>query len=157
MAAVDNETLYGKEKLMQFEFFVAGKPQGKARPRVTRRGTYTPKSTKDYEQSVRAAFGQARGAVKNQSAMPLFPVDVCVSAEIVAYYEIPKSWSRKRRAAAIEGRIRPTVKPDTDNIAKIILDSLNGLAYADDKQVVKCCVSKWYGDTAGVKVKVKEC
>ncbi len=142
---------------MQFEFFVAGKPQGKARPRVTRRGTYTPKATKDYEQRVRVAFMQAKGNVKNQSAMPLFPADICVSAEIVAYYEIPKSWSRKKRAAAIEGRIRPTVKPDTDNIAKIILDSLNGLAYADDKQVVRCCVSKWYGSAAGVNVRVEVC
>lgn len=28
------------------------------------------------------------------------------------------------------------VKPDVDNIAKLVLDALNGLAYADDKQVV---------------------
>lgn len=29
-----------------------------------------------------------------------------------------------------------TVKPDADNIAKLVLDALNGIAYADDKQVV---------------------
>jgi Holliday junction resolvase RusA-like endonuclease len=139
---------------VQFEFFVRGKPQGKARPRVTRFGTYTPKQTKDYEQSVRVAFWKATDNIKKQPTMPLFDNDVCVSAEIVAYYEIPKSWNKKKRAAAIEGRLRPTVKPDTDNIAKIILDSLNGLAYHDDKQVVECKVSKWYGDVAGVNVKL---
>jgi Holliday junction resolvase RusA-like endonuclease len=141
---------------MQIDFFVKGRPQGKARPRVTRYGTYTPQTTKDYEQKVRVAFWQSNNSTKRTTPTPAFAADVCVSAEIVAYYEIPKSWSKKKRAAAIEGRLRPTVKPDTDNIAKIILDSLNGLAYHDDKQVVRCSVSKWYGDVAGVSVKVKE-
>ena len=40
--------------------------------------------------------------------------------------------------------IRPTKKPDNDNIAKIILDALNGVAYQDDKQVVSLQVEKYY-------------
>jgi Holliday junction resolvase RusA-like endonuclease len=141
---------------LQIEFFVKGKPQGKARPRFTRQGhTYTPSNTKAYETMIKTAFLQ--NFSKNGFQFPIFEGINGVAVDIVAYFEIPKSWSKKKRAAAIEGRLRPTVKPDTDNIAKIVLDSLNGLAYDDDKQVVQCFVSKWYGDTAGVSVKVREC
>jgi Holliday junction resolvase RusA-like endonuclease len=141
---------------MDIEFWISGKPQGKERPRFTRQGhTYTPKKTRSYENTVITTF--LRNFRKNGVKFPTFDGDKQVSVELIAYYEIPKSWSKKKRAAAIEGMLRPTVKPDTDNIAKIVLDSLNGLAYADDKQVVDCRVSKWYGDTAGISIKVREC
>ena len=52
--------------------------------------------------------------------------------------------------------IRPTKKPDVDNVAKSILDSLNGMAYKDDSQVVECIVRKWYADEPKVKVKLME-
>lgn len=35
------------------------------------------------------------------------------------------------------------VKPDVDNIAKAVLDALNGVAYGDDSQVVELTVKKW--------------
>ena len=35
------------------------------------------------------------------------------------------------------------VKPDVDNIAKAVLDALNGVAYDDDSQVVELTVKKW--------------
>lgn len=35
-----------------------------------------------------------------------------------------------------------TVKPDVDNIAKAVLDALNGVAYRDDSQVVSLSVLK---------------
>ena len=54
------------------------------------------------------------------------------------------------------GIIRPTIKPDVDNIAKVILDSLNGLAYKDDKQIVFCIISKWYGENPKVEVILEE-
>ncbi|WP_332834903.1 RusA family crossover junction endodeoxyribonuclease [Clostridium perfringens] len=39
---------------------------------------------------------------------------------------------------------KPTKKPDVDNIAKIILDSLNGVAYKDDSQIVDIRIIKKY-------------
>ncbi|XZN30187.1 RusA family crossover junction endodeoxyribonuclease [Clostridium perfringens] len=39
---------------------------------------------------------------------------------------------------------KPTKKPDVDNIAKIILDSLNGVAYKDDSQIVDLRIIKSY-------------
>jgi Holliday junction resolvase RusA-like endonuclease len=143
-----------EEIKMQLEFWINGKPRGKERPRFSRGHTYTPQRTRNYETTVITTF--LRNFRKDGTKFPIFEAEKQVSVELIAYYEIPKSWSRKKRAEALAGRLRPTVKPDTDNIAKIILDSLNGLAYHDDKQVIECRVSKWYGDVAGVSVKVKE-
>ena len=55
-----------------------------------------------------------------------------------------------------DDKVFPTVKPDTDNIAKSILDSLNNIAYLDDKQVVKLEVEKYYSDVASVVVMIDE-
>lgn len=43
-----------------------------------------------------------------------------------------------------DGSVRPTKKPDVDNIVKIVLDALNGLAWHDDAQVTFLAVSKEY-------------
>ena len=50
----------------------------------------------------------------------------------------------------------PTTKPDGDNILKVVLDALNGLAYDDDRQVVKMCIIKAYGVNPGLVVQVGE-
>ena len=54
------------------------------------------------------------------------------------------------------GMIKPTKKPDCDNIAKIVLDSLNGIAFMDDKQVVNLVVTKNYDSIPCVEVDIKE-
>lgn len=56
----------------------------------------------------------------------------------------------------MNGCIYPTKKPDADNIAKIVLDALNGVAYTDDTQVVNLSVQKRYGEVAEVKVEITE-
>lgn len=56
----------------------------------------------------------------------------------------------------LEDEIYPTIKPDTDNIAKIILDSLNGIAYKDDKQVIRLQVEKRYAEEPSVSVWISE-
>lgn len=117
---------------------IIGEPVGKARPRFTRSGrVYTPKATKDYEKKVAQAW-KINGYGKTDKA---------VSVEIAVYCSRPKS--AKRRF--------PTVKPDVDNIAKIILDGLNGVAYEDDKQVVSLSIDKVYAiDYPFIEIEVKE-
>ena len=78
-----------------------------------------------------------------------------LDVRIVAYYEIPKSTSKKRRKDMLEHRIRPTKKPDWDNIGKIICDSLNAVAYHDDAAVVDAHVRKFYAETPKVDVMIK--
>ena len=62
----------------------------------------------------------------------------------MAYYKIPKSYTKKRIKNILDGMEKPTKKPDVDNIIKIVLDSLNKVAYEDDKQVVKVSLEKLY-------------
>lgn len=128
-------------------FEVLGKPQGKARPRFTRTGhTYTPNNTTNYEKAVRLAFLKAKGKMLEGE----------IRAVITAYYPIPKSISKKKQAEMLKGYVRPTVKPDCDNIAKIILDALNKIAYKDDSQVIELVVNKVYGEIAKVVVELEE-
>ena len=64
--------------------------------------------------------------------------------------------SKSNREKVYHGKLRPTKKPDLDNIAKIVLDSLNGLAYKDDSQVVSLRIDKFYAEKPLVKVELYE-
>lgn len=132
--------------MMQIEFTVQGEPQGKARPRVTRYGVYTPKKTVEYEKAIKNAFLSAGG---RRTESP-------VKVSIIAYYKIPKSASKAKSAAMNAGEIMPTKKPDLDNIAKCVCDALNGVAYEDDVQVCWLKVSKRYSDEPKIEVTVRE-
>jgi Holliday junction resolvase RusA-like endonuclease len=81
-------------------------------------------------------------------------VDAQVSASIDAYYQIPKSTPKARREGMISGLIRPTKKPDIDNVAKAICDSINGVAYRDDSQIVCIIAEKRYAETPRVRVTI---
>lgn len=126
-------------------FTVPGVPQGKGRPRVTRNGTFTPKKTRDYEKKVRDCYIAQGGQ--------MFPDDTPLFASITAIFPIPSSLSKKRRAL-FNGK-RYCKKPDADNVAKAILDALNGVAYRDDSAVSSLLVDKSYGDAARVTVSIK--
>lgn len=130
---------------------IPGPIVGKQRPKFTTRGGFTravtPHKTVNYENLVKMAFQDQIQTGYKPEAM--------LAVEIFAYYEIPKSTSKKKRVEMEAGRIRPTKKPDADNIAKSILDALNGLAYHDDAQVVQLNVFKFYGEPHAV-VKICE-
>ena len=131
---------------MQARFTVFGDPQGKARPRITRNGRFTPKKTRAYENAVRAAWKEQCG--------DLFFGDAPLIVTIAARFEPPKSVSRKKRGEMLAGRIQPKRKPDADNIAKAICDALNGLAYRDDAQITCLIVEKQYHEAAHVAVSI---
>lgn len=46
-------------------------------------------------------------------------------------------------------------KPDCDNIIKIILDALNGIAFKDDNQVSELQIEKRYGQEDKVEVEIE--
>ncbi|HAT4125265.1 TPA: RusA family crossover junction endodeoxyribonuclease [Clostridium perfringens] len=113
---------------------VKGKIRGKARPRICRGHAFTPKDTVQYEKLVRDCYKEQDGRYLEGS----------IKALIIAYYKIPKSYSKKRVQAIRDGLEKPTKKPDADNIGKIILDSLNGIAYKDDAYIADFRVKKEY-------------
>ena len=55
----------------------------------------------------------------------------------------------------LEYKIRPVVKPDLDNVAKLICDALNGLAWHDDNAIVDMQVRKFYSTQPRVEVIIK--
>lgn len=133
---------------MEVKFTVLGAPVAKGRPRMTRQGhTYTPQKTVAYENLVRLEYQRQCGSFKFERDAPL-------DVRITAYYPIPKSVSKKKRQMMVNHQLRPMKRPDTDNVCKSILDSLNEVAYHDDAQVVDCQVRKFYGEDPRVFVKI---
>ena len=121
------------------EFEVPGKPQGKARPRFSRDGrVYTPSATRAYEKRVRDAY---RAQTKNAR----FPSGTPIKATVAAYFQIPASTSKKKRAT-LNGTPY-TKKCDIDNLLKLLFDSVNGAAYDDDAAICEVHAAKFY--TAG--------
>ena len=131
-------------------FVIPGEPQGKGRPKFSRQGnfvkTYTPAKTENYEAHIKACF-MASGA-------GMIPQGVEIGMEITAFYSIPKSTSKKRAALMREGVIRPAKTPDFDNVAKVICDALNKIAYYDDAQIVEAAFAKFYADEPRVVVRL---
>lgn len=131
------------------KFIIEGKPFGKQRPRFRRTGkfvsTYTPKETVAYEEKVKKSF------LKNNKSNGEY--EGCVSVTINAYFKPPKSTSKKKYNELIG---KPYLKKsDCDNIAKIICDPLNRIAYKDDCQVYNLVVNKCYSEKEYVEVIIR--
>ena len=126
-------------ELVKVEFEVSGQPQGKGRPRFTRKGhAYTPEKTKEYEKRIHAAAWQKMHELK------LKPIEKFCHVEIIAFMEIPKSWPKVRRLEAEYGAILPTSKPDVDNIIKAALDGMEGIVFYSAAQVTSINAKKVY-------------
>lgn len=132
-------------------FHVPGEPQGKGRARVGRVGAhvrmFTPAKTAAYEGLVAHA---AQSAMAGRDLMK----GAC-RIELDVVCTVPASWSGKKQREALHGDIRPTKKPDADNVLKAVCDGLNGVVWADDVQAVEVSVLKRYGKVPGVTVHVE--
>jgi Holliday junction resolvase RusA-like endonuclease len=126
---------------------LAGEPKGKGRPRFARRTghAYTPEKTASYEACLR------HEAALVMAGKP--PLEGALCAQVNAYFGVPQSWSAKKRAAALAGAIRPTKRPDADNICKM-LDGLNSIVFGDDAQIVSAIIEKHYSDRPRLRVDV---
>lgn len=135
---------------MIYEFEVPGKITGKGRPRVNTQTAiaYTPAKTKEYEELVKQYF-----ILKYRRINPL---EGRIKISIKAYMGISKNASKKQKEEMLKNMISPTKKPDIDNIAKIVLDALNKLAFKDDNQITKLEIEKVYAEEEKVCVKIEE-
>lgn len=126
-------------------FVILGKPQGKQRPRHTKRGiTYTPDVTRNYEKEVAMLYKQNKGEL----------LEGHLKLVIEAYYPIPASAKKSDKVLMSNNIVRPTKKPDIDNVIKIIMDGLNGVAYNDDTQIVCVVANKYYSYEPRVEVSI---
>ena len=137
------------QKLM---FEIPGSPIGQGRPKFsTINGyakAYDPEKSRNYKAYVKMLATQAMK--ENDFEMITGPCAI----QIFAFFDVPKSKSKKFKEAALEGKERPTKKPDADNIVKAILDALNGLIYKDDSCIVDLHCIKYYSDVPRVEVYV---
>lgn len=125
-----------------------GPPKGKGRPRFSRKSgfAYTPETTRNYEAQLKDVGDKAmRGAA---------PIEGPLKVEVFAGFPVPQSWSRKKQAQALRGQIRPTGKPDLDNILKC-LDALNAIVWRDDAQIVIASIIKRYTDRPRLRIEVE--
>lgn len=134
--------------MQAIDFVVPGEARGKQRPRATRQGrVYTPAQTVNAEAYIKML------ATNAMDGDP--PMDGPLAAFFVVTVGIPSSWPKKRQEAARCGDLRPTSKPDLDNIVKLLCDAMNGIVYGDDKQIVSLTVSKFYGEVPQTRVLVE--
>jgi Holliday junction resolvase RusA-like endonuclease len=112
------------------------KPVAKARVRITRFGSYTPKETKEAQAWVKYSVMEALS--KKRQLMLSGAVELNLVIQKLRPSSVPKKI------------MYPVVKPDVDNYAKLVMDACNGILWEDDNQVVTLRISKIYADTEGV-------
>lgn len=114
---------------MRAEVCIYGEPQGKGRPKFStvcgHPKARTPEKTVIYENLVQTEY-------RHQSGLR-FPDDAMLDVRVFAYYAIPKSISKKKRQAMLDKKIRPTKKPDADNVCKVIIAVCKTPELADDR------------------------
>ena len=128
-------------------FTIPGAPKGWQRTGYNQKtgAKYIQDQTRTQEAMVAWAYKKACGAYR-------FPSGTYVDMRVIAYLPIPKSKPKTVQQKMRSGEIRPTVKPDFDNIGKLIADALNGVAYDDDKCIVDAQVRKFYSDNPRTEV-----
>lgn len=143
---------------MKIAFTVNGRPKGKGRPRFVSadRPPITPKATREAEKAIGWEFNLARRmrAVEIGQAIPIMTGTVALTIEAV--FRVPVSWPRALRVAALAGEVEYTGKPDRDNIEKLVMDALDGVAWVDDAQVNRGDLVRRYGEPERIEITVEE-
>ena len=124
------------------------KPTTKERPRfnASTGRAFTTNKTRDFEEALKWEYVKNNG--KNYG-------ENFIEVDLVFAFIPPKSWSKKKTSEALEGHIRPT-KSDIDNYIKSVLDSLNTVAYSDDRYVYKVSAMKKYDIEEYIEINIKE-
>jgi len=133
-----------RKTMNKIAFKIIGVPVPKGRPRFFRMGkgvgTYTPDKTRTWEDCVRLQAIQSR---------PQKPWEGPIVMTLTFLMPRPKSLPKKV--------VHHIKKPDTDNLAKATVDSLKGLFFKDDSQIVTLNLEKKYAQgECGVEVKMEE-
>ncbi len=125
--------------MKEIKFKIYGPVQAQQRPRFSRHNgqvrTYDDKRSKSYKAHVQKSVAPYA---------PEEPIESAIELHIDVYHQLQKSGSKQLKADKLAHRVRPTVKPDVDNLAKGIKDALTGMIWRDDAQVVSLTVRKFY-------------
>lgn len=118
-------------------------PVPASRPRVGKWGTYYNKTYSDFREAMgKLLLGKRK------------PLAGALRTDVSFYFLLPKSYSKKKRDE-MDGTYCVGVT-DLDNLEKAIYDSLNGIAYDDDKQIVEHTTrKKWVKERPRIEVEIK--
>ena len=131
---------------MKVNFTIEGEPVGKARPRHGKYKTYTPSKTKSVENNI-AYFYKVN--IKHY-------FEGYVRLKLDLYYSIAKSDSKKMQQMKLNNELRPSKKPDIDNVLKLVLDALNEVAYKDDTQVIEVECKKFFSINPRIEITLED-
>jgi Holliday junction resolvase RusA-like endonuclease len=134
--------------MKEIKFVYYGEPVAKGRPKFFRAkagyvGTYTPKKTAAAEEDFKSQ------AIKFS---PKTLITGEISLDVGFYRGLKKSMSKRAKIDALDGRLNPTTRPDIDNNVKLVCDSMNGLFWQDDAQIVSLTMKKRYSDTPRIEI-----
>lgn len=125
-----------------YHLFVNGVPKAQPRPRMAADGkVYNPHSANAWKEEIKAAFFLCR--------KPTLTGPVCL--RVTFYLPMPK------KMKVDEGRAVPhTVKPDTDNLLKAVMDAMTTVkVWTDDALVYRIEAGKYYGEKTGAQIIVE--
>lgn len=139
--------------MTSLKFVIPGEPCAQGRPRFSTKGgfvkAYDPEKSRNYKAFVKyVATHEAQKQGWLYTELPL-------KVKVTACLAVPASKSKKFREAALEGKEKPTKKPDVDNLFKTVTDAMSGVLYKDDKQITKAIIEKVYDDPARLIVELE--
>lgn len=124
-----------------------GTPIPQKRPRFRRTETYV--HTYDAQTSEKETYKwQIHSQFRNS------PLTQPLQIEIIFFMSIPKGTSFIRKKEMIANHLHHMKRPDIDNMAKFVLDCMNGLIFQDDSQIWDLHCKKVYAENPGTLIKI---
>lgn len=130
----------------EIHFTIDGPVQAQGRPRFGNGRAYDPKTSRDYKQHVKQ--------IGLDYALEEL-IETAIELHIDVYWQRPKKYSKKKELLQFKDELRPTTKPDLDNLAKGIKDGLTGVIWKDDSQIVSLYLHKYYCDQPRAEIKIR--
>lgn len=111
-----------------------------AKPRMSRRDRFEPRD------AVMRYFGWADMVQWTAKQHIKEPLTCAVWLTAIFFLPMGQSWSEKRRAKILADDEPHISRPDLKNLVAGLEDSLNGIAWKDDSQIVSHLTFKHYGE-----------
>ena len=128
------------------ELELRGVPKSRPRFNTYTGRAITDKKTKDFEQTVAWLYKSNGGK---------YFKDKNIRMRVEFHFEVPKSYTKKKKEEALNGIVRPT-RSDIDNLLKSVQDGLNGIAYLDDRTICEISAIKKYSDKDRIVIGIEE-
>lgn len=128
------------KQIVEISIQIDGDPVAWARPRLSQKRFFTDPTRKAYEDLIKL---RATEAITAKGYGPISK-DCGVAVVIQCFLRRPKNHFDKHGNVKIQYYRSAVVKPDVDNLEKIVYDALKGIAYVDDCQIVESSAVKYW-------------